>query len=356
MNINRHNYESFFLLYTDGELAGTERSMVEAFVAANPDLREELQLLLQTRLTPNGQLDAAFLRSLLREEELSAPQQELALLATDDELTATQQEQLQQELQQSPALQQELALLKKTRLQPDAALVFPDKSLLYKKEQQPGVVLSFNLFARRFAAAAAVIFLLGTGWWVLFRTPPSPSEAVTVSGKTETSRLPTSGTGTQATNTIVENKNTSAASVGNTPSLQTTATAGRRQPVVLPAVDKTVANNSHQPAVIVNSTQQQEALVVQTTTEVSEKISESTSNIPTTSPVPSVVNNAGFASYSNADEDESDEEEGFFNEEQQRRSGIKGFFKKAKRTIERRTGISSGESQVRFAVFAIGTK
>ena len=52
MEINRNNYETFFLLYLDRELNPSEMSDVEKFVAENADLQKEFSLLRQTILVP----------------------------------------------------------------------------------------------------------------------------------------------------------------------------------------------------------------------------------------------------------------------------------------------------------------
>ena len=53
---------------------------------------------------------------------------------------------------------------------------------------------------------------------------------------------------------------------------------------------------------------------------------------------------------------DNEEDNELLTEERQRRTGIAGLIKKAKRTFERKTGIQSGSSEVRFAVFAVNTQ
>ncbi|TDW99533.1 hypothetical protein [Dinghuibacter silviterrae] len=50
MNLTRHNYEEYFLLYVDGELAAEERLAVEVFLEEHPDLVEEMENLRMTIL------------------------------------------------------------------------------------------------------------------------------------------------------------------------------------------------------------------------------------------------------------------------------------------------------------------
>jgi hypothetical protein len=52
MEINRINYEKFFLLYLDRELSPVEKQEVEKFLAENTDLQKEFKLLQQTVLVP----------------------------------------------------------------------------------------------------------------------------------------------------------------------------------------------------------------------------------------------------------------------------------------------------------------
>ncbi len=68
MDINRNNYETYFLLYLDGELPPADRLAVEKFMSVHADLQREFVLLQQTILQP---ADILFdqKESLLRKEE-----------------------------------------------------------------------------------------------------------------------------------------------------------------------------------------------------------------------------------------------------------------------------------------------
>jgi hypothetical protein len=68
MDINRNNYETFFLLYLDRELSLADRQAVEKFLIENTDLQKEFALLQQTIFSPADMiLDDK--ESLLRKEE-----------------------------------------------------------------------------------------------------------------------------------------------------------------------------------------------------------------------------------------------------------------------------------------------
>src|SRR5258708_37145606 len=66
--ITRNNYEEFFLLYVDNELSAADRQIVERFVAENPDLKEEWDLLLQCRIKPDQHLVFTGREDLLKQE------------------------------------------------------------------------------------------------------------------------------------------------------------------------------------------------------------------------------------------------------------------------------------------------
>ena len=148
MNINRNNYEDYFLLYIDNELSQAERKLVEDFVQQHTDLKQELQMLQQTVLAADF---VAFdhKRNLLKPEGHSM---EKLLLYLDGELSTTEAAILQNELRTDKALGQEWELLQKTKLQSQDKVVFENKEVLMRREPA-------RIIPVRWWRAAAAIFI-----------------------------------------------------------------------------------------------------------------------------------------------------------------------------------------------------
>lgn len=190
MKIDRHNYESWFLLYIDGELSEADCREVEAFALVHPDLGEELEMLQLTRLQPDDQVEFAFKNSLFRSESENEINdhnyQEWLLSSTDGELTPEQEGQLKNWLASRPAVTSELAAYQRARLEPDYTIAFPDKSLLYRHEEPRRII---GIRWQRIAVAASLLLTISTSIWLLSRQQSVAPENNSIA-QTDASRLP----------------------------------------------------------------------------------------------------------------------------------------------------------------------
>jgi len=166
MNINRYNYEEFFLLYVDNELGAEERRQVEVFVQENPDLEEELMMLKQSQLKPDTSLAIEDKSSLFKSEKHGMINLEnyetFFLLYVDEELIAEERRAVELFASQHPAQQQELEILLQARITPDTSVVFPNKQDLYRRAGSERVI-AFKVW-RIVAVAAMLILALGIFW------------------------------------------------------------------------------------------------------------------------------------------------------------------------------------------------
>ena len=170
MSITRHNYEEYFILYMDNELSSDDRRMVEVFVQQHPDLKEELDILLQYKLEPdtsvvfNGKEE---LMKLNGETPISLSNyEEWLVLYADNELTAAQRKSVEQFTAANPAVKEEMVLLMKAKLQSEE-IVFPYKESLYRKEERR--IVPFPWWR---VAAAILIIALGITSVVVFNNKP----------------------------------------------------------------------------------------------------------------------------------------------------------------------------------------
>lgn len=155
MTITKHNYEEFFLLYVDNELNAQERKAVEDFVQVNPELREELETLLQTQLQAP---ELSFDKSLLYKPEAPV-EEELLLRYIDNELDENGCRKVEQHAAENEAVAKELTLLRRTVLTPEI-IPFKNKEVLYRQEARVVPIFTW----RRMLAAASVLLLGGLLW------------------------------------------------------------------------------------------------------------------------------------------------------------------------------------------------
>jgi|LakMenEpi03Aug12_release.lakeMendotaPanAssembly.Ray.scaffolds.fasta_scaffold136764_4 hypothetical protein len=169
MSINKHNYESYFLLLVDGELNAHEQEEVMLFVDANPDLAVELEALYATKLPADDILLYPNKQGLIKEvgNAISLENYESWFCAyVDKELTQEDAAAVELFVLQHPSLQEEFLLLQQSVL-PIENIVFENKELLYRKESKRVVLVPY---IRRIAITAIFITALFSVWFVTRNT------------------------------------------------------------------------------------------------------------------------------------------------------------------------------------------
>jgi hypothetical protein len=161
MDINRNNYETFLLLYIDGELKPTEKVLVEQFLLNNPDLQLELDLLQSTKLTADfiEPFDKTALYKTATNNIHLNNYEEKFLLYADKELSANEAALVEKFVLQHPHLQNEFTSITASVLAKEE-IHHPNKENLYKKERKPIIAL----WVQQFAVAASILFLSIAVW------------------------------------------------------------------------------------------------------------------------------------------------------------------------------------------------
>jgi hypothetical protein len=164
MNINRNNYEEYFLLYADNELSQAEKNEVEIFVKQNIDLEEEFTMIKLTINIPDEIVSMPDKLLLIKNASLSFINEnnyeEIFVLYHDNELTNEQKNETEDFLKINPQFATEFELIRQSKLSPEENIVYPGKKQLYKKEKAGRIIPL--IFWRSLAAA----IFIGFGLWV----------------------------------------------------------------------------------------------------------------------------------------------------------------------------------------------
>ena len=162
MNINRNNYEEYFLLYADNELSESDKEFVEAFVQTNIDLKEEFLMIQRTVIFPDEEVQLIDKSFLLKKESSFITEnnyEKIFVLYYDNELSIEQKKQTEIFAKQNIQLKTQFELIGKSKLNPDHSVIYPWKKELYKKENNVKII-----FFRKVSFAAAVF--IGFGLWI----------------------------------------------------------------------------------------------------------------------------------------------------------------------------------------------
>ena len=164
MNINRNNYEEYFLLYADNELSQAEKNEVEIFVKQNVDLEEEFNMIKLTINIPDEMVSMPDKLLLIKNASLSFINEnnyeEIFVLYHDNELTNEQKNETEDFLKINPQFATEFELIRQSKLSPEENIVYPGKKQLYRKEKVDRIIPL--IFWRSLAAA----IFIGFGLWI----------------------------------------------------------------------------------------------------------------------------------------------------------------------------------------------
>ena len=388
MKINRHNYETFFLLYVDKELSAPDRKAVEEFVQENPDLQMELELLQATVIKAD---DIVLDKKdwLYMEEDITALQENLLLYA-DDELTAADKRSVEALLATDKKARAEWAVLQQTKLQPDMAVVFEDKAVLYRHET--GRILVFRWWR---AAAAAILIGFGifTGVSVYNSYKTKPGTEVFATGQKAIPVKPVDGipgiknNATELSPENPNNENVIATTLpgakksvsnekGKTTGVKNNISTGviEKDDVAVqqPVIDKPTNNLPKPNLENINRSPRNETVVAAVLPENNNNniVSGNNAAVSKTNPKEN-INNTVVANTNNGKTDASvkamlasnnttanDENNNRYlevDDDKQKRTALGGFLRKAKRVLERTANVNTGEG-IKVAGFEIALK
>lgn len=357
--IHLGNYEEFFILYMDNELSPEQKLQVEAFLSEHPGLQTEFDMLMSTKLPVEN--------FHINKEELMADNMKLSsvdedlLLYIDNELAADKRKIVELELATNPAYDQQYQLLKKTILDAEEHIAYPNKEELYHR---PVRILAFSMWMR-VAAAVVVTGALGLLFFLSNSSvKPEPVIVAKQSGPQQKQQ--------PATNTVKTNENNKG---DETVALAQPAKTGKvKNSVDIPkngtGIHKKESNNEAvDPANQLAKLREDNRKPQETQEETYSGIASLTTGIPATrlitGSVPafdptaitkSSVINKSIVTTPNADTYNLSNAEGDKIASNNGKGSVKGFLRKATRLIEKRTGIDPTNGDGELLIGAVALK
>jgi hypothetical protein len=177
MQINRQNYEAYFLDYIEGKLNTAEVGCLLDFIASNPDLKAELDNYESVTLIPESSIFVE--KELLRKNSIGIQSvnesnfDEICVNRIEGSLDKNIEILFETYLKQHPGKLKEYNQYLKTILEPDKKIVFDEKrKLKHLKINRQKAILYSTL-----AAAASIIILILVAYQLYFVSSETKNKA-----------------------------------------------------------------------------------------------------------------------------------------------------------------------------------
>ncbi len=129
MNINKNNYEAFFLDYHEGNLSPQQVADLLLFVEQHPELKEEFESFENVTLDDLSNVSFEGKSSLKKEITLEN-KEDYFIRSVENTLTPAEKSLLENFVKQHPQFLSELELFQKTKVFADASVIFENKESL----------------------------------------------------------------------------------------------------------------------------------------------------------------------------------------------------------------------------------
>jgi len=163
MNINRNNYEEYFLDFVEGNLNDKQIKEVKLFLVQNPDLKNELNDFKIVKLIPENLVfpEKEFIKKKSDRDvvEINNSNYHYYFVAKiENDLSEDQIKVLEKYLSDKPDKQKEFEVYQKSILKPEKNLIFFDKDILKKNIVKKS---GFRRILPYISAAASLLIIFG---------------------------------------------------------------------------------------------------------------------------------------------------------------------------------------------------
>jgi hypothetical protein len=357
--IHLGNYEEFFILYMDNELSPEQKLQVEAFLSQHPGLQTEFDMLMSTKLPVEN--------FHINKEELMADNMKLSsvdedlLLYIDNELAADKRKIVELELATNPGYDLQYQQLKKTILDAEEHIAYPNKEELYHR---PVRIMAFSMWMR---VAAAVVVTGALGLLFFLSNSSGKPEQVVIAQQTgqQVKQQP-------ANNQVKPIENIQGKKDVAIAQPETTGTVKNNTDIPKNGTDihkKERTTEAVDPSNQLAKLQEDNRKPQETQEETYSGIASLTTGIPATSLISgsipafdptaitkSSVINKSIVTTPNADTYNLSNAEGDKIASNNGKGSVKGFLRKATRLIEKRTGIDPTNGDGELLIGAVALK